>query len=423
MLPVARPAGFGYRWSVVALLFFATTINYVDRQVLGILAPTLQRELAWTETDYGRIVSWFSFAYGFGLLGMGRFLDRIGVRKGFTIAIVTWSIAAMAHAAARTAAGFAVARALLGLGEAGNFPGALKAVSAWFPAKERAFAVGLFNAGSNAGAIIAPLLVPWLALQWGWQAAFLVTGALGFVWLAFWLALYREPDEQRRVSRAELDYIRSDSNASSGSVPWRRLFTYRATWAFIVGKAMTDPVWLFYLFWLPKFLDAEWGVRLAGLAAPLIVIYLLADVGSIAGGWMSSALITRGWSVNGGRKAALLAGALMVVPTIFAPGASNMWVAVGIISLAAAAHQWWSCNLFTMVSDVFPKSAVASVIGIGGFAGAMSAMLMQRMTGRLLDASADNYGLIFGICGFAYLVALLLIHLLVPRIQTSGAKA
>ena len=423
MLSVARPAGFGYRWSVVALLFFATTINYVDRQVLGILAPTLQRELAWTETDYGRIVSWFSLAYGFGLLGMGRFLDRIGVRKGFTLAIVTWSVAAMAHAAARTAAGFAVARALLGLGEAGNFPGALKAVSAWFPAKERAFAVGLFNAGSNAGAIIAPLLVPWIALQWGWQAAFLATGALGFLWLIFWLALYREPDEQPRVSRAELDYIRSNSSGSSNSVPWRRLFTHRATWAFIVGKAMTDPVWLFYLFWLPKFLDAEWGVRLAGLAAPLIVIYLLADIGSIAGGWMSSALITRGWSVNGGRKAALLAGALMVVPTVFAPGAPSMWIAVGIISLAAAAHQWWSCNLFTMVSDVFPKSAVASVIGIGGFAGAMSAMLMQRMTGRLLDASADNYGLIFGLCGFAYLAALLLIHVLVPRIQTSNANA
>ena len=293
---------------MVALLFFATTINYVDRQVLGILAPTLQRELAWSETDYGRVVSWFSFAYGFGLLGMGRFLDRIGVRKGFTIAIITWSVAAMAHALARTAAGFAAARALLGLGEAGNFPGALKAVAAWFPARERALAVGLFNAGSNAGAIVAPLVVPWIALRWGWQAAFIATGALGFVWLAAWLALYREPDEQPRVSRAELEYIRSDGQAKSAHVPWRSLFTHRATWAFIVGKAMTDPVWLFYLFWLPKFLDAEWGVRLAGLAAPLIAIYLFADVGSIAGGWMSSALIARGWSVNGGRKAALSRG-------------------------------------------------------------------------------------------------------------------
>ncbi len=416
VVPATR---FGYRWSVVALLFFATTINYVDRQVLGILAPTLQRELAWSEIDYGRVVSWFSLAYGFGLLGMGRFLDRIGVRKGFTIAIVTWSVAAMSHAFARTANGFAAARALLGLGEAGNFPGALKAVAAWFPAKERALAVGLFNAGSNAGAIVAPLIVPWIALRWGWQAAFVVTGALGFVWLAAWLALYREPDEQPRVSRAELEYIRSDGQAKSAQVPWRSLFSHRATWAFIVGKAMTDPVWLFYLFWLPKFLDAEWGVRLAGLAAPLIAIYLFADVGSIAGGWMSSALISRGWSVNGGRKAALLAAALMVVPTVLAPGASSMWIAVSIIALAAAAHQWWSCNLFTMVSDVFPKSAVASVIGIGGFAGAMSAMLMQRATGRLLDASAENYGLIFGICGTAYLLALGAIHLLVPRIRAT----
>ncbi len=420
---IPRPPGFGYRWSVVALLFFATTINYVDRQVLGILAPTLQRELAWSETDYGRIVSWFSLAYGFGLLGMGRFLDRIGVRKGFTIAIVTWSVAAMAHAAARTAAGFAVARALLGLGEAGNFPGALKAVSAWFPAKERAFAVGLFNAGSNAGAIIAPLTVPWIALHWGWQAAFLATGGVGFVWLLFWLALYREPDEQPRLSRAELEYIRGDAVTPAGAVPWRRLFSHRATWAFVVGKAMTDPVWLFYLFWLPKFLDAEWGVRLAGLAAPLIVIYLVADVGSIAGGWMSSALITQGWTVNAGRKAALLTAAVMVVPTVIAPIAPSMWIAIGIIALAAAAHQWWSCNLFTMVSDVFPKSAVASVIGIGGFAGAMSAMVMQRATGRLLDASTGNYGLIFGICGSAYLAALAIIHLLVPRIQASDPGA
>jgi ACS family hexuronate transporter-like MFS transporter len=410
---------FGYRWTVVALLFFATTINYVDRQVLGILAPTLQRELAWSETDYGRIVSWFSLAYGFGLLGMGRFLDRIGVRKGFTIAIVAWSAAAMAHAFARTVAGFAAARALLGLGEAGNFPGALKAVSSWFPAKERALAVGLFNAGSNAGAIVAPLLVPWIALNWGWQAAFLATGAIGFVWLVFWLAFYREPDEQSRLSRSELEYIRGDGAAKQVSVPWRSLFAHRATWAFVVGKAMTDPVWLFYLFWLPKFLDTQFGVKLQGLAAPLSAIYLLADVGSIAGGWMSSNLIARGWSVNNGRKAALLAGALMVIPTVLAPGASSMWVAVAIIALAAAAHQWWSCNLFTMVSDVFPRSAVATVIGIGGFAGAMSAMAMQRATGRLLDASAGNYGLIFGIMGFAYLVALGVIHLLVPRIQAT----
>ncbi len=418
-----RSARTRYRWTIVALLFAATSINYIDRQVLGILAPTLQRELHWTETDYGAIVSWFSLAYGFGMLGVGRMLDWIGVRRGFTAAIVVWSLAAMSHALARTAGGFAIARAMLGLGESGNFPGSVKAVAEWFPKRERALAVGIFNAGSNVGAVVAPLLVPWIAITWGWREAFIATGALGFVWLAFWLLAYREPERHPRVSAAELAFIRSDPPDEIGFIPWRALLTHRQTWAFVVGKAMTDPVWYFYLFWLPKFLDAKWGVHLAGLAAPLVVIYVVADIGSVGGGYFSGLFIKRGWTVNRSRKTAMLIAAMLVVPTIFAPGAPNMWVAVALVSLAAAAHQAWSCNLFTSVSDMFPKKAVASVMGIGGFAGAMAGMLVQRGTGYLLDVSRSNYGLIFGIAGTAYLVALLLFHLLVPRMQTAAVNA
>ena len=412
---VERPKRFGYRWTIVALLFAATTINYVDRQVLGILAPTLSAELAWSETDYGRIVSWFSFAYGFGLLMMGRALDWIGVRRGFSFAIVAWSLAAMGHALARSVAGFSLARAALGLGEAGNFPGAIKSVAEWFPKRERAFATGILNAGSNVGAIVAPLLVPALTLALGWQWAFIITGALGFVWLFFWLALYQSPESHPHVTPDELAYIRSDPPDKPGHIPWLRLLGYRQTWAFVIGKAMTDPIWLFYLFWLPKFLDTNFGVKLAGLAAPLVVIYLVADVGSIGGGWLSSRLIGLGWSVNRGRKTAMLLAAVAIVPTAFATSAGSMWMAVAIVSLAAAAHQWWSCNLFTTVSDLFPRKAVASVTGLGGFAGAISAMLFQRATGRILDATNSNYAIIFLICGSAYISALLFIHLLTPR--------
>ncbi|HYT72801.1 MAG TPA: MFS transporter [Gemmatimonadales bacterium] len=408
----------GYRWTIVALLFAATTINYIDRQVLGVLAPTLQRELHWSETDYGVIVSWFSLAYGFGLLGMGRVMDWIGARKGFSLAVVAWSVAAMAHALTRTVTGFAVARALLGLGESGNFPGAVKTVAAWFPKRERALATGIFNAGTNVGAVLAPLIVPWIALTWGWPWAFLVTGAMGFLWLGAWLTWYREPEHHPKLSAAELAHIREGPADPDGArrLAWPRLLRHRQTWAFVVGKALTDPVWLFYLFWLPKFLDANWGVRLAGLAAPLVVIYVVADVGSVAGGWLSSALIARGWSVNRGRKTAMLVAALLIVPTMFAPAARSMWMAVAIVSVAAAAHQWWSANLFTTVSDMFPRQAVGSVIGIGGFGGAMAAMLFQRATGYLLDATGGNYTPIFAACGLAYVTALLLIHGLAPRL-------
>jgi ACS family hexuronate transporter-like MFS transporter len=414
---VPAPPGFGYRWTICALLFAATTINYIDRQVLGLLAPVLQTEVGWSEAEYGAIVSWFSFAYGLGFLGMGRLLDRIGVRKGFAFAIVAWSLAAMGHAFARTAAGFSIARAALGLGESGNFPGAIKATAEWFPKKERAFATGIFNAGSNVGAILGPFLVPAIALAWGWEWAFILTGAVGFVWLAFWLMMYRSPENHPRVSPAELAYIRSDPVEPTTAVPWLSLLKHRQTWAFFIGKFLTDPIWWFYLYWLPKFLDANYGVKLAGLAAPLVAIYLVADVGSVGGGWVSSNLIKRGWSVNAGRKTAMLIAALLIVPTMFAPHATSLWVAVAIVSVAAASHQWWSANLFTTASDMFPRRAVASVVGIGGFAGAMGGVLFQRATGRILEATNNNYSIIFMICGLAYVTALLIMHLMVPRLE------
>ena len=408
----------GYRWTICALLFFATTINYIDRAVFGILAPTLQTEIGWTETQYGDIVSWFSLTYGFGFLFVGRLLDKIGVRKGFAASIIAWSIAEMSFALARTPRGFALARAALGLGESGNFPASIKTIAEWFPKKERALATGIFNAGSNVGAIAAPLIVPWIALTWNWQAAFIATGALGFIWLIFWLLLYRGPEEHPRISSAELAHIRSDeAEPQHAKIVWFKLLGQRQAWAFLIGKFMTDPIWWFYLYWLPKFLDANWGIKLAGVAAPLITIYLVADFGSVGGGYVSSALIKRGYSVNAGRKIAMLIAALLIVPTMFAPHAESMWVAVAIVSVAAASHQWWSANLFTTASDMFPRAAVASVVGIGGFAGAMGGLLFQRATGRILEATNNNYSIIFMICGLAYVFALLIIHLLAPKLK------
>jgi ACS family hexuronate transporter-like MFS transporter len=344
-------------------------------------------------------------------------MDRIGVRLGFAGAIVIWSLAAIGHAFARTAAGFSAARFALGLGESGNFPGAIKGVAEWFPARERAFATGIFNAGSNVGAIITPLVVPWIALNYGWQEAFIATGALGFIWLFFWLLLYRSPEGHPKVGAAELAHIKSDPPETARDIKWLELLRHRQTWAFAIGKFMTDPIWWFYLFWLPKFLDTRYGIKLAGLAAPLIVIYLLADVGSVGGGWLSGALIKRGASINKGRKIAMLSAALVIVPTMFAPASTNMWLAVTIVGVAAAAHQWWSANLFTLSSDLFPRYAIGSVVGIGGCFGAAGGWLFQRFTGWLLQNNGNNYTPIFLICGLAYVSALLIIHLLTPRLE------
>ena len=405
-----------YRWIICGLLFVATTINYVDRQVLGILAPTLQRELRWTEADYGDIVSWFSFAYAFGFLVAGRAIDWIGVRRGLAAAVVAWSAAAIGTAFARTAAGFSFARAMLGASESAIFPGSIKTIAEWFPQKERALATGIFNAGTNMGAILTPLLVPWIALTWGWQWAFVATGALGFLWLLLWIPLYRSPDQT--VGGVAV----GNAGAASGDgpvarAPWISLFGYRQTWAFIVGKLMADPVWWFYLYWLPKFLDAKYGVKLAQVAAPIIVVYVIADIGSVGGGWISSALIKRGWSVNRARKSTMLAMALLIVPTAFVSRAPGMWAAVLIVGVAAAAHQAWSANVYTLASDMFPKSAVGSVVGIGAFAGAMGGVVFQRVTGRVLQANGSDYAPIFVVCGLAYVTAWVIIHLLAPRLE------
>jgi ACS family hexuronate transporter-like MFS transporter len=408
----------GYRWTVCALLFAVTTVNYMDRQVLGILAPTLQHELHWSETQYANIVSWFTFVYAFGFLAAGWWLDRVGVRRGFAVAVVAWSIAAIGHAFARTAAGFSAARGFLGLGESANFPGAVKTVAEWFPKRERALATGIFNAGTNMGAILTPLLVPWLVLTWGWQSAFIVTGSLGFLWLLVWLALYRDPEHHPRVSAAELEHIHSDPpDRAAARIRWLDLLGHRQTWAFAVGKLLADPIWWFYLYWLPKFLNTRYGLTLTQLALPLIVVYLVADVGSIGGGWLSSALIKRGWTVNRARKTAMLAMALLIVPTAFAPLAGTMWTAVLIVAVAAAAHQAWSANVYTLASDMFPRAAVGSVVGIGACAGAAGGWLFQRVTGLILQANGSDYTPVFAVCGLAYVTAWCIIQLLAPRLE------
>jgi ACS family hexuronate transporter-like MFS transporter len=423
-----------YRWVICALLFFAATINYVDRQVLGILKPTLQAEFGWSEIDYADIVFSFQLAYAIGLLLAGRIIDWLGTRTGFAV-IVIWSLAAIAHAEAPmfggaaaavlaiaglsysvSVAGFIFARFALGLGEGGNFPAAIKVVAEWFPKRERAFATGLFNSGTNVGAIVTPIVVPWITITWGWYWAFVATGAIGFLWLAWWLPIYGRPETHPRVRPSELALIRSDPAEPTVHVPLKRLLRYKQAWAFAIGKFMTDPIWWLYLFWIPDFLNRNHGIDLRTVGPPLVAIYLIADVGSIAGGWLSSALIKRGWSVNRGRKTAMLACAVSVVPIAFASAADDLWVAVALVGLAAAAHQGWSANLFTLASDCFPRQAVGSVVGFGGMAGAVGGMLIAKLTGYILEASG-SYVPVFLIAASTYLLALLVIHLLLPKLE------
>lgn len=405
-----------YRWRICAMLLAATTINYIDRQVLGVLAPFLQEQIGWNEIEYGYIVTAFQAAYAIGLLCTGAVIDRLGTRIGYAIAIGIWSLAAMSHALAASVVGFALARFALGLGEAGNFPAAIKTVAEWFPRRERALAVGIFNSGSNIGAIVAPLLVPVVAATLGWQAAFLFTGMLSMIWLAVWLLWYRAPEQQPALSAAELDHIRSDPPETSVKMPWSRILRHRQAWAFVAAKFITDPVWWFFLFWLPKFLHAEYGLTLMGLGLPLIAIFVAADIGSIAGGWLAGRFIRLGWSVNRARKSAMAVCALAVVPIVFAAQADNLWLAVALIGLATAGHQGWSANVFTLPSDMFPRHAVASVVGIGGFAGAVGGMMISTFTGFLLQATG-SYVPVFLMAGSAYLIALVVVHGLVPRMQ------
>ncbi len=404
-----------YRWTVCGLLFFATTINYLDRSVLGILAPTLQKEIGWTPVEYGYITTAFTLTYAVGLAIFGWVIDRFGTKIGYTISIVGWSIAAMAHAAARTVLGFGMARAFLGLAESGNFPSAIMATAEWFPKKERALATGIFNSGANIGAVVAPAVVPWLTVTYGWQAAFIATGATGFLWIIFWLLMYEKPEVSKKVTPAELAYITSDpEEQTSEKVPWGRLLKYPQTWAFIIGKFLTDPVWWFYLYWLALFLNNNFGLILTGLALPLIVVYTMTSIGSIGGGWLSGALINRGIAVNRSRKIAMLICALLVVPVIFANLISDMWVVILLIGVAAAAHQGWSANLFTTASDMFPKKAVGSVVGLGGFAGSAGGAILLTSAGYIVE-STGSYMVLFLICGTAYLIALGLMQLLTAR--------
>lgn len=411
----ARPVG-RYRWRVCAMLLAATTINYIDRQVLGVLAPFLQDEIGWSEIQYGYIVMAFQGAYAIGLLCAGALIDRFGTRIGYALAISVWSLAAMGHALAASVAGFVVARFMLGLGEAGNFPAAIKTVAEWFPRRERAFAVGIFNAGSNIGAIVAPLMVPVVAAAWGWQAAFLCTGVLSAAWLVTWLVFYRTPEQHPKLSAAELAHIRSDPPEPAVKVPWLQLLRHRQAWAFVAAKFITDPVWWLFLFWLGKFLASEYELSLAKIGLPMIVVYLMADVGSIAGGWLAGRFMRLGWSANRSRKGAMLVCALCVAPVTLVTQVDNLWLAVGLIGLAMAGHQGWSANVLTLPSDMFPRQTVASVVGIGGFAGAFGGMGMSYFTGSQLQ-STGSYGTVFLIAGSAYLVALLCVHLLAPRLE------
>ncbi|MBA4001639.1 MFS transporter, partial [Brevundimonas sp.] len=407
-IPVERgPRAFrgNYRWVICALLFLAITINYVDRLIFGVLKPVLEVEFGWSESDYANIVVAFQGAYAIGLLLVGRLIDRIGARWGLGIAIGVWSLAAAAHAGASSVIQFAMARFALGVGESAGFPGAVKAVSEWFPKRERALATGIFNAGSNVGALLTPILVPILVLAFGWRAAFIITGLSGLVLMALWFLVYRRPRENPRVTAAELAHIESDPPDAPGKISWGQALKRREAWAFIVGKFLTDPVWWLFLFWLPDFFGKTYDLNLLTFGPPLVAVYLLADVGSVGGGWLSSRLIHRGWSVNRGRKTAMLVCALCVTPISMAVFADNLIAAVAVIGLAAAAHQGWSANLFTLVSDTFPKHAVATVVGLGGFAGAVGGMFIAKVAGWTLEATG-SYVPLLAFASVTYLIAL-----------------
>jgi ACS family hexuronate transporter-like MFS transporter len=416
MSPARTRSRIGYfRWVICALLFFATTINYMDRQVLGLLKPTLMHDLGWTETDFGDIVAAFSLFYAIGYVGVGRFMDKIGVRIGLPIAVAVWSLFACLHGLMNSVIGFKIARGGLGLSEGGNFPACIKTVADWFPARERALATGIFNAGSNVGALAAPLIVPFIVMVWGWQLAFLVTGSVGFIWIVFWFLYYRKPAEHPKLSAAELAYIQSDPIVPQKNVPWLECLTYRGTWANVVGTAMSAPVWWFYLNWVPGFLHDKYGMTLLAMGLPLVAIYMMADIGSVGGGWLSSHLIKRGYRTLTARKIAFLVCGLCVVPVFWASQVESVWAAVLLIGVAASAHQGYSANLYTIVSDTVPANAVASVVGIGGCAAYIVGMFVSMGVGRLLDATSGNYMVLFGIASTMYLIALVIMHFILPK--------
>ena len=441
-----------YRWTICGLLFFATTVNYLDRQVLSLLAPNLSKEFGWSNTDYANITAVFQFVYAISMLFAGRVVDKLGTKSGFVWAISIWSIGAVMHAFAIpigttfsnilgwvglaaipvSIIGFMISRAVLAIGESGNFPAAIKATAEYFPKKERSFATGIFNSGSNVGAILAPLTVPWIALHWGWQTAFLLIGAIGFLWMFFWIWLYNKPTNQKRLSAAEFEYIKSDNKdtvaadeqiGAKEKVAWFKLLGYKQTWAFVFGKFMTDGVWWFFLFWLPKYLEAQYGMTGTEIMLPLAVLYSMTMVGSIGGGWFPMYFIRKGYTPYDGRMKAMLLIALFPLLVLLAQplGASTFWIPVILIGIGASAHQAWSANIFTTVSDMFPKKAIASVIGIGGMAGGFGGVLISKLGGALFDHYKalghiqTGYTIMFAICAVAYLIAWVVMKSLVPK--------
>ena len=427
-----------YRWTICSLVFFATTINYLDRAVISLLKSTLTTELKWDDGDYTNVEIAFKISYAIGLLLAGRFIDTVGTKKGYAWATGLWSVAAVFHAAAKSVFGFSVARAALGVTEAGNFPAAIKTVAEWFPRKERALATGLFNSGANIGAIVAPLSVPFIAAAFGWQWAFIATGLLGFIWLFFWNKHYYKPSEHPKLSAAELAYINSDADAiaegdalNTKSFSWIALLKYKQTWAFAIGKLLTDPIWWFYLFWLPDFLESQYHIKGTAIALPVAAVYTMSAVGSIFGGWLPMYLIKNNWAVFKARKSSMLLYAFLVLPILFAQvlGGMNMWLAVFVIGIAAAAHQAWSANIFTTVSDMFPKRAVGSVTGIGGMFGAIGGILLSMAVQKNLFVHYRSIGqietayyIMFVVCGSAYLLAWVIMHLLVPTVNVIAAE-
>lgn len=422
-----------YRWTICALVFFATTVNYLDRAVISLLKPYLETEFNWNSGDYANIEIAFKVAYSLGMLGAGRIIDALGTKIGYALSTFLWSLAAMGHAIVSSTFGFSVARAFLGVTEAGNFPAAIKTTAEWFPQKERALATGIFNSGSNVGAIIAPLTVPLIAETIGWKWAFIITGAFGFVWLILWFIYYEVPAKQARLTKAEFDYIHSDvddlaaaSITTQPKVSWFKLLTFRQTWAFVVGKFLTDPVWWFYLFWLPDFLNKQYGLKGTDVAFPVAAVYILSSIGSVGGGWIPLRFMKRGMPAFQARKTSMLLIALCVFPIVFAQylGQIDMWLAVLVIGIAAAAHQAWSANIFTTVSDMFPKRAVASVTGIGGMAGGLGGILLTALVQKQMFVYYESinqldkaYFIMFLICGGAYLLAWVLMHFLAPRMK------
>lgn len=410
-----------FRWVICGLLFLGVTKNYMDRQVLAVLKGPLQQEFGWNDIDYGHLVFAFQGAYALGLLLLGRLVDRLGTRIGYALAMVFWSLASMGHAMTHSFASFVAARSALGFGEAGVFPTSIKSVAEWFPKKERALATGIFNAGTSAGAIVAPLVIPWVARHLGWRGAFLLTGGLGFAWLILWLWLYRKPEHHPRCTDEERSYIQSDPQEPEGKIQWTQLLPQRQTWAFAAGKFLTDPIWYFYLFWIPDYLQREHGLHLTEIGLPIVVIYFISDLGSIGGGWLSSGLLRRQFSLNAARKWAMFVCALTVLPIAAVFRVSGLWPATLLIALAVAGHQGFSANLYTLSSDLFPSRAVGSVVGIGGMAGAVGGMLIAEVVGHVLQWTG-SYMIPFLIAAAAYLLALLSIHLLSPNLLAARIR-